>query len=102
MPPCLCVCVFLCVLMHDHSKRNPSRNMKCEHIVVYENNSDKFYIENCRIKSRSLQELKKISPFTATQTVRQFNSNLVQDRKLILSMYVHLILIYNIYEYCHA
>ena len=31
-----------------------------------------------------------------------YNSTLIEARKLILSMYVHLILEYNIYEYRHA
>ena len=56
------VCEFLCVLMHDNSKRNPSRNMKCEHIVVYENNSDKFDIGNCRIKFKVTERSSKIFP----------------------------------------
>ena len=43
--------------------------------------------------------------FTAIQTVRavrSYNSNLVRDRKLILSMQVHLIILYEIYEYYYA
>ena len=43
-----------------------------------------------------------LSPFTTKQTVRSYYLTLVQARKLILSMYVHLIVKYNIYEYCHA
>ena len=32
----MCLCVFhLCVFLHDNSKRNQSRNMKFEYIVVY-------------------------------------------------------------------
>ena len=38
----VCVCVFL----HDNSKRNRSRNTKSEYIVVYENSSEEFDIEN--------------------------------------------------------
>ena len=45
----MCVCVCVCVL-HDNSKSNRSRNMKLEHIVIYENISDKFDIGHCRTK----------------------------------------------------
>ena len=38
---------------------------------------------------------------TCVQTVRSYNSTLVLTRKLILSMCVHLILTYKIYEYCY-
>ena len=44
------VCVCVCVFLHDNSKRNRSRNTKSEYIVVYENSSDEFDIELCRIK----------------------------------------------------
>ena len=40
--------------------------------------------------------------FTGIQTVRSNNLNLVQARKLILSMYVHLIIMIKIYEYHYA
>ena len=42
-----------------------------------------------------------LSPFTTIQTVRSYSSTLGQARNLILSMYVHLILIYKIYECRH-
>ena len=48
--PCVCVCVCLCVFLHDNSKSNPSRNMKFEYVVVYENISDKFDNGHCQIK----------------------------------------------------
>ena len=73
--------------------------MKLEYIVVYENSSDEFDIEHCRIKVKVTVGVQK---FTTIQTVRSYNSTLVQDRKLILSVYGHLILIYNIYEYRHT
>ena len=95
---CLCECVFL----HNNSKRNRSRNMKFKYIVVYENSSDKFDIEHHRIKVKVTVGLQMFSPFTTIQTVRSYNSTLVQARKLILSMYDHLIAIYKIYEYRHA
>ena len=76
--------------------------MKLEFIVVYENSSDKFDIEHHRIKVKVTVGLQKLSPFTTIQTVRSFNSTLVQARKPILSMYVHLIVIYKIHEYRHA
>ena len=76
--------------------------MKLENIVVYENSSDKFEIEHHQIKVKVTVGLQKFSRFTTIQTVRSYNSTLVQTRKPILSMYVHLIVIYTIYEYRHA
>ena len=95
---CVCVCVFL----HDNSKRNRSRNTKSEYIVVYENRSDEFDIELHRIKVKVTVGVQKFSPFTTIQTVRSYSSTLVQARNLILSIYLHLILIYKIYECRHA
>ena len=57
-------------------------------------------VENCRVNLKVTVNL--FSSFTAIQTVRSYNSTLTQARKLILSMYVQLILIYKIYEYHHA
>ena len=57
--------------------------------------SDEFDIELRQIKVKVSVGLQKFPPFTTVQT-------LVQARKLLLSMYVHLILIYKIYEYHHA
>ena len=76
--------------------------MKLEYIVVYKNSSDEFDIEHCQIKAKVTIDLQKFSPFTTIQTIRSYNSTLVQDRKLVLSMYVHLMLIYKIYEYRHT
>ena len=76
--------------------------MKLEYIVVYENSSDEFDIEHHRTKVKVTLGLQKFFPFTTIQTVRSYNSTLVQARKLILSMYVHLIEIYKIYEYRNA
>ena len=76
--------------------------MKLEYIVVYENSLDEFDIEHCRIKVKVTVGIQKFSPFTTIQTVRSYDSTLVQDRKLILSVYVHLILKYKIYEYRHT
>ena len=73
--------------------------MKSEYIVVYENSSDEFDIE---LKVKVTVGVQKFSPFTTIQTVRSYSSTLAQARNLILSMYVHLILIYKIYECCHA
>ena len=96
---CVCVCVCLCVcFLHDNSKRNRSRNTKSEYIVVYENGLDEFDIELHRIKVKVTVGVQKFSPFTTIQTVRSYNSTLVQARNLILSM----ILIYKIYECRHA
>ena len=71
-----------------------------EYIVVYENSSDELGIEHHQIKVTV--GLQKCSLFTTIQTVRSYNSTLVQARKLILSMHVHLIVIYKIYEYRQA
>ena len=98
---CLCVCVCVCVCLHDNSKRNRSRNTKLEYFVVYENSSDDFDIELHQIKVKVTVGIQKF-PFTTIQTVRSYNSTLVQARNLILSMYLHLILIYKIYECRHA
>ena len=100
----LCVCVFVCVclFLHDNSKRNRSRNTKSEYIVVYENSTDAFDIELHRIKVKVTVGVQKFSPFTTIQTVRSYGSTLVQARNLILSIYLHLILIYKIYECRHA
>ena len=98
----LCVCVCVCVFLHDNSKRNRSRNTKSEYIVVYENSSDEFDIELHRIKVKVTVGVQKFSPFTTIQTVRSYSSTLVQARNLILSIYLHLILIYKIYECRHA
>ena len=99
---CVCVCVCLCVFLQDNSKRNRSRNTKSEYIVVYENSSDEFNIELHRIKVKVTVGVQKFSPFTTIQTVRSYSSTLVQARNLILSIYLHLILIYKIYECRHA
>ena len=96
--PCVCLCVFL----HGNSKRNPSRNTKLEYIVEYENSSDEFDIELRWIKVKVTVGVQKFSPFTTIQIVRSYISTLVQARKLILSIYLHLILIYKIYKCRHA
>ena len=77
--------------------------MKLEYIVVYENSSEEFDIVHHRIKVKVTVGLQKFFyPFTTILTVRSYNSTLVQARKLILSMYVHLIVLYKIYEYRQA
>ena len=101
---CVCASVFVCVcvFLHDNSKRNRSRNTKSEYIVVYENSSDEFDIELHRIKVKVTVGVQKFFPFTTIQTVRSYSSTLAQARNLILSMYLHLILIYKMYECRHA
>ena len=99
---CVCVRVCVCVFLHNNSKRNRSRNTKFEYTVVYENSSDEFDIELRRIKVKVTVGVQKFSPFTTIQTVRSYSSTLVQAKNLILSMYLHLILIYKIYECHHA
>ena len=99
---CVFVCVCVCVFLHDNSKRNRSENTKSEYIVVYENSSDEFDIELHRIKVKVTVGVQKFSPFTTIQTLRFYSSTLVQARNLILNIYLHLILIYKIYECRHA
>ena len=76
--------------------------MKFKYSVVYENSSDKFDIGHYQIKVKVTAGVQTVFPFTAIQTVRSYNSTLVQARRLILSIYVHLKLLYKIYEYHHA
>ena len=100
---CVCVCVRVCVCVCFCTiTRNQSRNMKLEYFVVYENSSDEFDIELRQIKVKVTVGVQKFSPFTTIQTVRTYSSTLVQARNLILTMYLHLILIYKIYECRHA
>ena len=99
---CVCVCVCVCVFLHNNSERNQSRNTKSQYIVVYENSSDEFDIKLHRIKVKVTVGVQKFSPFTTIQTVRSYSSTLVQARNLILNIYLHLILIYKIYECRHA
>ena len=98
----VCVCVCVCVFLHDNSKGNRSRNTKSEYIVVYENSSDEFDIELHRIKVKVTVGIQTFSPFTTIQTVRSYSSTLVEARNLILSIYLHLILLYKINECRHA
>ena len=74
--------------------------MKSEYIVVYENSSDEFDIELHRVKVTV--GVQKFSAFATIQTVRSYSSTLVQARNLVLSIYLHLILIYKINECRHA
>ena len=53
----VCVCACLCMFLHDNSKSNPSRNMKFDYVVVYENISDKFDIGHCRTKVKVMLRL---------------------------------------------
>ena len=75
--------------------------MKLEYIAVYENSSEEFDNEHHRIKVKVTVGHQMFCPFTTIQTVMSGNSTLVQARKLISSMYVHLIVIYKINGYRH-
>ena len=44
----VCVCLCVSVSVYGNSKYIGSTNLKFEHIVVYENNSDEFNIGQCR------------------------------------------------------
>ena len=76
--------------------------MKLEYIVAYENSSDEFNIELRQIKVQVTVGVQNFPHLTRIQTVRSYSSTLVQARNLTLSKYVHLILIYKIYECRHA
>ena len=56
------------------------------------------YIGHCLTNVNVMARL-KFFPITAIQTVRSHNSTLVQSRKLILSVYVYLIIIYKFNKY---
>ena len=73
--------------------------MKFKYIVRYEYSSDECDVGHYRIKVKVTAGVQMVFPFTAIQIVRPYNSTLVRARKLILSVYLHLILIYNINEY---
>ena len=100
---CVCVSVFVCVCVCFCTiTQKEIRNTKSEYIVVYENSSDEFDIELHRIKVKVTVGVQKFSPFTTMQTVRSYSSTLVKARNLILSIYLHLILIHKINECRHA
>ena len=46
----VCVHACVCVCVHDNSKNNSSIHLKLEHIVAYENSSDKLDTGHCPIK----------------------------------------------------
>ena len=94
--------MFVCAFLHDNSKRNRSKKSKLEFIVLYENNPDEFDIKLHRIKVKVTVGIQNFSLFSTMQSVKSYSSSLVQARNLILSMYVHLVLIYKIYECRHA
>ena len=73
--------------MQMHCMFVPFPRFGLDLIIVYENSTDEFDIEHNRIKVKVTVGLQKYSPFTTIQTVRSYNSTLVQTRKLnILSM----------------
>ena len=61
--------------------------------------SDEFNIGRYQIKVKVTAGVQKVFPFTAIQTGP---ITFLRTRKLILSIYAHLMLIYKIYEYHHA
>ena len=97
---CMCACVCVCFCMITQ-KEMYLWNMKLEYIVVYGNSSREFGNEHYQIKVKITGGL-HVSPFTTIHTVRSYNSILAQARKLILSMYFQLKLIYKFHDYCHA
>ena len=76
--------------------------MKLEYTVVYKHGLDEFDIEHHRNQGEGHCRPSTVFPHYTIQNVRSYNSTLVQARKLILSIYVHLILIHKIYEFHQA
>ena len=76
----LCVrpCLFVCVILHDNSKRKRSRNMKLEYIFIHENGSVKFDIiqimPGSRVTLRNGKPSRSMSP-SATLTSRVCHSS---------------------------
>ena len=77
-------------------------NTKLEYIAVCEYSSDEFDTELHQIKIKVTVGVQNFSQFTTIQGVMYCSSTLVQASNLILSIYLHLILIYKIYECRHA
>ena len=99
----VCVCVRVCVCFCTITQKEIDLGTRnSEYIVVYENSSNEFDFELHWIKVKVTVGVQKFSPFTTIQTVRSYSSALVQARNLILSIYLHLILIYKIYECRHG
>ena len=98
---CVCVeggvylCVCVCTITQEVVYLGTSNLNTLLHMKISQTSSISGIVGP---RSRSLH----FSPFTTIQTVRSHNSTLVQARKLILSIYVHLILTYKSYEYCHV
>ena len=59
--------------------------------MYYVKSSEKFDIGYCWIKVMVTVGLQKFPPITIIHTVRSYYSTLVQARKLMLCMYVHLL-----------
>ena len=77
--------------------------MKFEYVVVpvvYESSSDKFDIGHTRIKGKVTLGLQMFYSFATMQTVRFHNLTRVQAH--VLSMYIHLMIVYKIYKYHHV
>ena len=68
--------------------------MQLEYIVIYEKSSDEFDIEHCRIKVKVTVGFQVFPNY-------QLSGPTTQLWYKLASMYVYLIL-YKIYEYCHA
>ena len=100
----VCVCLFACLSVRCCTitqKEIDLRNLNWNSLY-YENSSDEFDIELHRIKVKVTIGIQKFSKFTTMQSVKSYSSSFIQARNLILSMYVHLVLVYKIYECCHA
>ena len=68
--------------------------MKLDYTLVYDNSSAKFDTGHSLIKVKVT--VINLSPFNAIQTFRSNNTFLVPASKLILSMHIHLIIMYKI------
>ena len=76
--------------------------MKFEYIVVYENSLLSSFLGIVKSRSGVTVGLQNVFLFSSIQSTRSYNSTLVRARKLILSIYVHRIILYKIHEYRHA
>ena len=86
---CVCVCVFVCVCV-------------CVFVLFLYMKITVGQIRYWALSDQGQGHGATFSPFTAIQTVRSHYLTLVQARKLILSVYVYLRIIYKFYKYCHS
>ena len=96
---CLCVCVCFCTITQKEIDLGTRNRNTLWYMKITRTSSILSLVGS---RSKVTVGVQKFSPFTTIQTVRSYSSTLVQARNFILSMYLHLILIYKIYECRHA